>query len=87
MESEKLARSVNVCERCNWHKRPPDKLFHHEHSQHAGSKAGSSSVAPGSHVYVVAVLTTSNIHPVLFNWRLVLADFAVEDVLGKELHP
>ena len=86
MEDEELSLPVKISGSANRCERPPDEFLQHEHASHAGDETESSSVASSANVYIVAILTLRNVHPVLLDWRLVVVDLTVQDVLGEETH-
>ena len=86
MEDKELSLSVQVCSQSDRSEWPPDELFEHVHTAHAGKKAESCGISGSPHVYIVAVLALSDEHPVLLDRRLVVIDPTIKNILSEETH-
>ena len=79
--------AVNVSCKGNWGKRPPYKLFKHEHTNHAGNESKGSSVRGSSDVHIIPIFSLRNISPILLYWCLVVSNVALKNVLSEKAHP
>ncbi len=65
---------------------PNHELLQHEHANDAGSVAQGKGITKGTHVHIIAVLTASDVSPILLGAGLVVAGASLEHIAVKELH-
>jgi hypothetical protein len=80
-------RAVQVSEEEHRGEGPDHEFLDHEHTNNARKVSHSKGISEATHVYIIAILSTCNISPVLLCGALIFTWLSLKDVFVEELHP